>query len=133
MRRLLTRWMVLTLLAMTIGSVEAAAQGRMELRRERPAALVPLYLTFAGLQAVDVHSTMSALGNGARESNPVMRSALGSPTQMFLLKSGTAAGVMLLSEKLWRHNRAAAVITMVMLNSAYATIAAHNYRTSLRR
>ena len=95
----------------------------------RPAALVPLYLSFAGLQALDAHSTLLAVNSGARESNPLVRGTLGNPTGMLLMKSATAAGVVLLSEKLWRRNRTAAIVTMIALNSAYATIAAHNYRT----
>jgi len=60
----------------------------------------------------------------------MVRSALGNPAGLFLLKAGTAAGVVLITERLWRRNRTAAVITMIALNSAYATIAAHNYRTA---
>ena len=101
-----------------------------QLKRDRPAPLVPLYFTFVGLQALDVHSTFSALESGAREANPMVRSALGNPAGLFLLKAGTAAGVVLLTEKLWRRNRTAAVVTMIALNSAYATIAAHNYRAA---
>lgn len=101
-------------------------------RVERPAALVPLYVSFAGLQALDVHATLAAVQNGGREANPVVRSTLDSPVEMLLLKSGAAAGVVLISEKLWRRNRTAAVITMIALNSAYLTIAANNYRTATR-
>jgi hypothetical protein len=95
---------------------------------ERPAALVPLYVTFAGLQALDVHSTWMALGAGAKESNPIVRGTLGNPAGMVAMKSATAVGVMLLTEKLWRHHRTAAVVSMIALNSAYAVIAARNYR-----
>lgn len=121
---------VLWMLLLLVGNPSnVGAQEREALRPERPAVLLPLYVTFAGLQAVDVHSTLSATGAGARESNPLMRSALASPTRLVLLKAGSGAAVVLLSEKLWRHNRAAALVTMVALNSAYITIAAHNYHT----
>jgi hypothetical protein len=126
----LTRWLSSAALVLLVGAGPAAAQSLVEAKRERPAALVPLYLTFAGLQAVDVHSTLQALDNGARESNPMVRSAMGHPAGMFVLKSGTAVGVVFLTERLWRRNRVAAVVTMIALNSAYATIAAHNYRTA---
>jgi len=104
-------------------------QERDQVSRDRPAPLVPLYISFAALQALDVHSTLTALDSGARETNPMVRGALGNPTGLFLLKAGTAAGVVLITERLWRRNRTAAVIMMVTLNSAYATIAAQNYRT----
>src|SRR5690348_14223640 len=38
----------------------------------RPAALVPLYISFAALEALDAHSTIAGLGNGAQEANPAM-------------------------------------------------------------
>jgi hypothetical protein len=131
--RVLIQCLIYTLLAVLIGSAPAAAQTGDGLKRERPAVLVPLYVAFAGLQAVDVHSTLSAVGNGGRETNPVVGSALSSPARMVALKAGAAAGVVLLTEKMWPHNRAAAVITMIALNSAYVTIAARNYRVAQRR
>jgi len=94
---------------------------------KRPAALVPLYFGFGALQALDAHSTLTATQTGAYEANPLMRGAAGSPTTMLAVKAATAAGVVALTEKLWRHNRTAAVITMIGINSAYAVIAAHNY------
>src|SRR5215210_2775080 len=109
-----------TLLALLLMASPAAAGRGDDGKPERPAALVPMYVAFAALQGLDAHSTMSALGDGARESNPVVRSALDVPAGLFLLKSGTAAGVVLLNEKIWPRNRAAAVITMIALNSAYA-------------
>jgi len=126
----LTGWLSSAALVLLVSSASAAAQSIDQAKRERPAALVPLYLTFAGLQAVDVHSTLQAIDNGGRESNPMVRSAIGNPAGMFALKSGTAIGVVLLTERLWRRNRVAAVATMIALNSAYAAVAAHNYRTA---
>jgi hypothetical protein len=132
MSHVLARRLTFAVFALFLAAGPAVAQERDQLKRERPAALVPLYIAFVGLQALDVHSTFSALEGGAREANPMVRGALGSPAGLFLLKSGTAAGVVLITEKLWPRNRTAAVITMIALNSAYATIAAHNYRTAQR-
>lgn len=132
MRRLAVA--VVLLLVMLVMPAPAAAQppgGTAKL--ERPAALVPLYLTFAGLQALDAHSTWRAVGGGGSEANPVVRSTLHNPTSLVVMKSATAAGVVLLTEKLWRRNRTAAVISMIAINSAYVTIAAHNYGTARRR
>jgi hypothetical protein len=105
---------------------------RAESHSGRPIVLVPLYVAFAGLQALDMHSTMTALDAGGTEVNPVVRGALGSPAKMMLLKGGTAAAVVFLSERMWKKNRTAAIVTMIALNSAYATIAAHNYQTVRR-
>ena len=132
MSHVLARRLAFAVIAFFFAAAPALAQQRDELKRDRPAPLVPLYVAFVGLQALDVHSTFSALEGGAREANPMVRSALGNPAGLFLLKAGTAAGVVLVSEKLWPRNRTAAVITMIALNSAYATIAAHNYRTAQR-
>lgn len=106
----------------------AFAQERDQVNRDRPAPLVPLYVSFAALQALDVHSTLTALDAGGREANPMVRGTLGNPAGLFLLKAGTAAGVVLITERLWRRNRTAAVVMMIALNSAYATMAANNYR-----
>jgi len=130
MSHVLARRLAFAVFALLFAAAPALAQQRDELKRDRPAPLVPLYVAFVGLQALDVHSTFSALEGGAREANPMVRSALGNPAGLFLLKAGTAAGVVLITERLWRRNRTAAVITMIALNSAYATIAAHNYRTA---
>jgi ABC-type uncharacterized transport system permease subunit len=99
----------------------------------RPAALVPLYVSFSTLQALDAHSTLTAVENGARETNPLVRGAMDMPAGLVALKAGTAVGVIYLTEKLWKRNRVAAVVTMIALNSAYATIAAHNYRAGAQR
>ena len=99
---------------------------------KRPAALVPLYAGFVGLQALDVHSTMRALDNGGREANPLIGGVMGTPAGLMALKAGSAAAVVLVSEKLWKRSPAAAVITMVALNSAYAMVAAHNYSITRR-
>jgi len=111
----------------------AAPAWAAEPQTERPPALVPLYLSFIGLQALDVHSTMTAVNDGARESNPVVRGTLDNPAALFAMKAGATAGVVLLTEKLWKRNRTAAVLAMVGVNSAYLTIAARNYRVGPRK
>ena len=100
---------------------------------DRPPALVPLYISFIGLQALDVHSTVTGVNDGAREGNPLVRGTLGNPAGLFVLKAGATAGVVFLTEKLWKRNRTAAVLAMVGVNSAYLTIAARNYRIGQRR
>ncbi len=120
-------------LALLMCSSPAAAEPERASGRERPALLVPLYLAYGGLQVLDAHSTLNAVDAGARETNPLVRQALGNTAGMLALKSGAAVGVVLLTEKLWQRNRTAAVLTMIAINSAYITIAAHNYRTAQRR
>jgi hypothetical protein len=94
--------------------------------------LVPLYVSFAVLQALDMKSTRTAIGDGAREANPVMTGVVGSPAAFFALKAATGAAVVFAAEKMRTRNRVAAMATMAALNSLYATIVTHNYAVAGR-
>ena len=98
------------------------------------AALVPLYGTLIGLQALDLDSTMRAVAKGAgREANPVMHPLVGRPAAMVAAKAGASAAIVFASERLRRkHHPAAAVMLMIGVNSAYAMIVAHNYAVANR-
>jgi hypothetical protein len=93
----------------------------------RPAALVPLYISIASLQALDVDSTFKALGRGGVEANPIMRPLVGSPAAVVAVKAALAGVIIVSTEKLWKKNRAAAVLLMLGMNGAYAAAVAHNY------
>ena len=95
----------------------------------RPSALLPLYVSFASLQALDAHSTSRALDHGAVEANPLMRGIAGNTAGMLAVKAAGTAGVIYAGEKLWRRNKTAAVLFMVAANSALALVVQHNYRT----
>ena len=99
----------------------------------RPLPLIPLYLSFAALQMFDAHSTVLAVNRGARELNPLIRSIDADPVALTAFKLGTTAATIVVAEKLWRgHNRTAAVMSMIAVNTAYAFIVTHNYRTANR-
>ena len=98
----------------------------------RPSALVPLYISFATLEALDIHSTLTAVDAGAREANPIAALAGRSPAAMIALKAGTGAGMIYATERLWKRNRVAAVALMVGMNGAYAIVVAHNYSVAAR-
>jgi ABC-type uncharacterized transport system permease subunit len=93
----------------------------------RPAVFVPLYVSFAALQVLDITSTRHALAGGGVEGNPTMGGIVGSPVAMTALKVGATAGIVLLSEKVRKRNPVAAVVMMVTLNSAYAMVVSRNY------
>lgn len=95
----------------------------------RPAPLVPLYLSFAGLQSLDAITTLRALDDGHQERNPVVGWLAQHPGALVAAKAGVAAGTVYLSERLWKKNRTAAVVLMVALNGAYAAIIANNHGT----
>ena len=98
----------------------------------RPAALAPLYVSFAALQVLDIHSTLRASETGARELNPVISGLLGSPAALVATKAGVAAGMIFVSEGVRKHHPRTALLTMFALNSAYAIIVAHNYVSEAR-
>jgi uncharacterized protein DUF5658 len=94
----------------------------------RPAALIPLYASFAALQALDLHSTHYALGRGAVEANPLLNSFASNEVGLMAIKAAGTAGVIFASERMWTRNKAAAVVFMIAANSAMAWVVQHNYR-----
>jgi hypothetical protein len=94
----------------------------------RPAALIPLYISFAALQVADARSSYSASRQGLVETNPLMGPIVDSPGRLLAVKAATTAGTILASEFLWRQHPRAAVIVMALITSSYGVIVAHNYR-----
>jgi len=109
------------------GTLATASAADSPPATHRPAALVPLYISFGALQAADVHSTLRALGTGGREANPFLGGGPGSPGAMIAVKTAGSAATILAVERLSKHHPISAVITMVAINSFLATLAAHNY------
>jgi hypothetical protein len=110
--------------------IAAASPFRAALRAAtRPAALVPLYGSFATLQALDYQSTRRALASGAaREANPLMRSIVKNRPAFIAVKAAATAGVVVAGEKMWKKNRAAAVLFVAGANAAVGVVVARNYR-----
>ena len=98
----------------------------------RPHALPVLYASFGALQALDAATTFRALDRGAAEANPALAGFASNRGAMVAVKAASFASTVYLTERLWRKNRVAAVVTMVCVNSAYAAIVAHNYRAGSR-
>jgi len=96
----------------------------------RPAALPALYVSLAALNALDVYSTTRALGNGAREVNPVMASTRGNSGVALAIKAATTTSSIYLAERLWKKNRIASIATMLAANGVTAAIVAHNLRNA---
>jgi hypothetical protein len=99
---------------------------------QRPSLLVPLYVSFATLQGLDIHSTLRATGFGGREANPIVGGMLGSPAAFVAAKAGMTASVYFVSERLWKRHKTAAVLTMIALNATYGAVVAHNYAVEAR-
>jgi hypothetical protein len=101
-------------------------------RIHRPSVLPALYALTAVTQLLDAHSTRTALGNGAREANPVMQGVAGNSGALLAVKMGAAVGTVFFAENVWRRNRAGAIAMLVAVNVATAAIAAHNYSVAAR-
>lgn len=100
-------------------------------RRDRPSTLMTsLYASTVAMQVLDVHSTLAALSAGGIETNPMMQEVTGNPAMFMAVKAGVAASTILAAKQLSKHNKMAAVVTLVAINSAYAMVVSHNYRVA---
>jgi Domain of unknown function (DUF5658) len=91
------------------------------------ASLVGLYASTVALQMLDVKSTYAVIARGGAEGNPVMAPVVANKSAFVALKVGLAASTILAARELAKHNKVAAVVTMVALNSVYASVVAHNF------
>ncbi len=93
-----------------------------------PMTLNALCVSFAALQIADIATTYRALGNGAREANPLMAGFTSNKAALVGFKAATTVGTIYLARKIGVKNRVASTVLMAAVNSAYAIIVAHNYR-----
>jgi len=94
----------------------------------RPVSLLPMYASFATLQALDYHSTTRAISQGiGREANPLARSIVEHPAGFLALKAGATAGMIWASERMRKKHPGRAVVLMLASNATMAVIVAHNY------
>jgi hypothetical protein len=99
-----------------------------------PRALLPLYVSFGTLQALDYHSTQRALSSGAgREGNPLARGIVSSPPALIVAKAAATAGVIVAGEKMWKRNRVGAVLFVAAMDVAMCAVVAHNYSVTSTR
>ena len=99
---------------------------------ERPRLLVPLYFSMAMCQTLDFVSTQRGLNAGGQEGNPVMAPLMGSAGAVIAVKAGVSAMTIYAAERLWKHNRKAAVLTLIGVNIGYAAIVSHNFALATR-
>jgi hypothetical protein len=100
-------------------------------QERRPAALPALYGTYAALQALDFYSTRRAMGSGATEANPVMRSS--GQARTIAIKAAAGASTIFFTERAWRKNRAGAIVLIAALNGVTAAVVARNAHNAVRR
>jgi len=93
---------------------------------KRPAVLAGLYASLAGLQVYDAASTARGLKQGAREGNPLMQGAAHNAAMFWSIKAATTALPMMLADRMWKRNKAGAIVMMALANSVAATVAVNN-------
>ena len=121
-------WILALALLLLIPTRVLAQESAPEAPSTRP--LVPLYVSLGVLLGLDAHSTTLALKAGAVETNPLMRGVADQPAALVAVKAGAAASTIWLTHKLAKRSRTGAFIVMAAVNSAYATVVAHNYRAA---
>lgn len=114
------------------GAVPAAAAVPGEYRDVRTssalsASLVGLYASTVALQMLDVRSTYAVIERGGAEGNPIMAGIVSSKGAFVAMKAGLAASTILAARQIAKHNKVAAIITLVAVNSVYASVVAHNF------
>jgi hypothetical protein len=96
------------------------------------ATRMALYAAYGTLQALDVHSTLTALDNGGVEGNPLVRTVVESPAGLIAVKAASTAGFVYVVEKIRKKNRTAAFVLAIGVTSLQAYVVAHNYSVAKR-
>ncbi len=94
--------------------------------------LISLYAVTAVTQALDIHSTVKALGRGGVETNPMLSGLTGNKAAFIAVKGAVAAGSIYAARQLAKRNKVAAVVSLVAINAAYGFVAHHNYKVASR-
>ena len=100
--------------------------------KQPPTVLTSLYASTAVMQALDVHSTLAAFRAGAREVNPLMQGVTKNRALFVAVKAGVAVSTMVAAKQLSRRNKAAAIATLIAVNTATAVVVRHNYKVARR-
>ncbi len=121
-------WKILIIIALV-----KACSAPAHAQTERPRLLLPLEVTHATLQGLDVHSTLWAVRRGATEGNPLVgRWATTHPPLLIAVKTGTTAVTLYATERLWKTHPVRAVWVLIGLNAASTWIVLRNYRAMAR-
>jgi len=112
-------------------SLPAVHFGAVE--RSRGPVLAALYAGLGALNTFDVVSTSKAVSRGAKEVNPLMRSIAARPAAMWAVKGGVTAATIFTAERLWRNNRKAQAILMMVGSNAVMTAVAFRNASVIRQ
>jgi hypothetical protein len=92
--------------------------------------IVALCVSSAVLHALDVRSTYAVIERGGAEGNPVLAGVVPNKAAFIALKAGIAASTILAASQISKHHKLAGLVTLVALNSVYASVVAHNVSLS---
>jgi hypothetical protein len=99
------------------------SRGRFDQRR----VLTTLSVGLAGLEGYDAYSTLSVMGRGGVEANPLMRGLVSHPALFIGMKAGITGASIYAAERLWReHHRGAAIALIAVANGVMAAVAVNN-------
>ena len=93
----------------------------------RGAIFATFEVSYVGLQALDIASTLRALDNGYVEANPVMVGPAAHPAAFVAVKAASTAGTIFLARRIAGRHRVAGIVLMAALDGAYAVIAGRNF------
>ena len=97
---------------------------------KRPAILPVFYASLGVMQAWDVYSTSAAVRAGAREANPAAAPFAGNAGSLIALKATTTASTIFFAERMWKKNKAGAIVMLAVINGATAAVSLHNMRNA---
>jgi len=115
----------------------AGDQSAVQIPRELPATpgatwstpvLAALQGGLVATQLLDAHSTLKAIHAGGVEANPMMGGLANSPAALIGVKAAVGAGLVYATHRLGQRNKVAAIAVAAAANTAFLTIASHNYR-----
>jgi Domain of unknown function (DUF5658) len=89
-----------------------------------PPSLTDMYLKHAALQSLDVLTTVSALSQGHAEANPIL--GKGHTAAIVGAKVAAMSASVYLTQKLWKRNPKAAMVTMVVTNAVLSAVIVNN-------
>lgn len=98
------------------------AQGPSALSR----SIVALCVSSAVLHALDVRSTYAVIERGGAEGNPMLAGVVPNKAAFIALKAGVAVSTIFAATQVAKHHKVAGVVTLIALNSVYASVVAHN-------
>jgi hypothetical protein len=68
------------------------------------------------------------VNRGAREANPMMEWAVGTPAAFYAIKAATTVGTLAVVEHIRKKHPKRALAFIIAIDAAYSAVVIHNYR-----